>query len=955
MKLVALVAFCVVAGAPLSAQTVATVAQQFQNPAKNYRPMVRWWWPGNDVKDAELRREVDLLDQANFGGAEIQPFTIGLDPNMPEATRKRVDDYLSPSFFAHMQAALEEARAKGMWMDYTFGSGWPFGGAGVVTPELASTELRSEHQTIRGPVHFRGKILMPLLRESIAKDANLPSGWLNEFKQREKLVAVVAIRGDNVQYVPNQDSDRAPAVKSTGQLDPGTSIVLTGHMLPDGTLDWDVPPGTWQVFAFKEMPTGQKVVGGAGEGPQLVLDHMNKHAFDAYAERVGGTARQYDGQYFGHGLRAIFCDSLEVQAYLFWNDHFLQEFRQRRGYDLTPYLPILKIPGFEVPYNGTAARLPLYDIEGIGDRVRRDYWQTVSDVMIENFYSPFIQWAAANNLQSRVQAHGSPTDLLRVYGASSIPETEDLLDNGRYDFLKMSSSGADLYGRKIVSSESFVWHGKAYQTTPEKIKRYADELLTAGINEIIYHGYPYEYMDRPFPGWHPFATEGAFSSDMNQSNPFWPYLPQLNQYITRLQYISQAGTTEVPVALYRSMLAYDPIEPAPPEPEIDTRLMDAGYNFDHIDAYTILKSKVVEGKLISPGGEKFSVLVLPQPESISVPLADQLVTFARQGLPIVFMGGVPKTESSIVGGQLSESPGPDTLRNVLKDGHVHVAPDAKSVAKILEASISPNLHFNGAPLPFIEKRIGNLDTFFLRNPDDVAKQTIIESHALGSPELWNPWTGTIRPLAHVERHGGIIRVPIDVDPYGSVLLVFDPDGKSGEKPIEMSAPAQPELQIAVGENGWDFHGVGIGPGSHPQVIDMKMSSLEDWTMIDRLKNFSGRGQYTTTFTVPASLLSSNRRIVLDLGDVGNVAQISINGEPGPNLLLRPYRADVTPLLHAGENTLEITVVNALFNALSAKGVSANYLPEETNTANGLLPSGLVGPVRLEEMKSDGSL
>ncbi|EQD52103.1 hypothetical protein B1A_12851, partial [mine drainage metagenome] len=170
---------------------------------------------------------------------------------------------------------------------------------------------------------------------------------------------------------------------------------------------------------------------------------------------------------------------------------------------------------------------------------------------------------------------GSPTDLLRVYGASSIPETEDLYDNGRYDFLKMSSSAADLYGRKIVSSESFVWRGKAYQTTPEKIKRYADELLTAGINEIIYHGYPYEYMDRPEPGWHPFAANGSFSSHMNQHNPFWPYLPRLNEYITRVQYISQTGTTVAPVALYRGLLAYDSIEPAPPEPEIATRMMAA--------------------------------------------------------------------------------------------------------------------------------------------------------------------------------------------------------------------------------------------------------------------------------------------------------------------------------------------------------------------------------------------
>src|ERR1700733_9048719 len=123
MELIALCLLFAVGIVPLSAQSGATVAQQFQNPAKDYRPMVRWWWPGGDVNDAELRREVDLLDQANFGGAEIQPFTIGLDSKMPEATRKRVDDYLTPEFFSHVKAALDEARAHGMWLDYTFGSG----------------------------------------------------------------------------------------------------------------------------------------------------------------------------------------------------------------------------------------------------------------------------------------------------------------------------------------------------------------------------------------------------------------------------------------------------------------------------------------------------------------------------------------------------------------------------------------------------------------------------------------------------------------------------------------------------------------------------------------------------------------------------------------------------------------------------------------------------------------
>jgi hypothetical protein len=342
--------------------------------------------------------------------------------------------------------------------------------------------------------------------------------------------------------------------------------------------------------------------------------------------------------------------------------------------------------------------------------------------------------------------------------------------------------------------------------------------------------------------------------------------------------------------------------------------------------------------------------VLPQRESLSVELAAQLSAFAGQGLPIVFTGGVPSTQPNAVDGKLSVKPTTNPPQNILKNSNVHVEPDAKAVVKVLATSVSPNLHFKGKPLPFIEKRIGKLDFFFLRNPDDVSKQTTIECDASGTPELWNPWTGTIRPLAHFERSGNTVRVPISLDPYGSLLLVFDPEGKAPEKPFDMLSPADPAVQITLGQNGWDFHGVGIGPGSRTEEVDMKMSSLEDWTTIERLQTFSGRGQYTTTFTVPASLLDRHNPIVLDLGAVGDVAEISINGKRGPDLLLRPYRADVTSLVHAGNNTLQITVVNELYNALSAQGRSSNYLPEVTNTANGLLPSGLIGPVRLEEMK-----
>ena len=139
-------------------------------------------------------------------------------------------------------------------------------------------------------------------------------------EKRSKLVAVVAYRGSEAQVGPrrqqflmNPDGD----VKRTGMLDESSAVVLTNRLRPAGTLDWEVPEGDWQMFTFKQFPADLRVIGGAGSGPQLVMDHMNRDAFLAHAHRVGESAREHIGNYFGNGLRAIFCDSLEVHAYLF--------------------------------------------------------------------------------------------------------------------------------------------------------------------------------------------------------------------------------------------------------------------------------------------------------------------------------------------------------------------------------------------------------------------------------------------------------------------------------------------------------------------------------------------------------------------------------------------------------------------------------------------------------------
>lgn len=937
------------------ATSSAIVRKLFQSPPKKYRPIARWWWPGNDVTEVELRREIGVLDQAGFGGAEIQAFVKGFaTQGMPPEQLRRVNGFATPSFFQHVAVAIDEARSHGMFIDYTFGSGWPFGGGLDITPELASIELRSTHLSISGPAKFRERLQVPSLDDGDPLNGanalkGLPDGWPDRMRKRTRLVGVVAVRGTDAQWDRNLGGGRDRTAAISGALEPGTSINLTAHLEPDGTLTWDVPPGTWQLFVFCSLPTGQHVNAGAGDGPQLVMDHLSSAAFAAHAQRVGGNAIPYIGKYFGNGLRAIFCDSLEVSANLFWSDDFLAEFQQRRGYDLTPYLPILKVHSIFEPY-GEFVDLPLFEMPGAGQQVRHDYHLTVSDLMIERFYGQFNKWAHDHHLLSRTQAHGAPADVLRIYGEADIPETEDLFAQGGYDFLKMAASAAHVEGRAIVGSESFVWTNAAYETTPEKVKLAADELLTAGVNAIVYHGFPYIMPGVPAPGWHPFTGrfgEGNYSSQFNELNPLWPYFAPLNGYITRLQYLSQVGTNVSAVALFRNDLAHGADE-APPAPRLNQALMDAGYNYDHINADSLLHCTVRDKLLVTRGGAQYRALVLPAPNTIPAvdaiddDVAGKLVEFANAGLPIFFAKQIPTgAEGLMENAQATQR----ALTALHAFPNVSVAADIADLIAKLPQTVSSNVRFLGPSVPFIQKRIGNFNAYFLRNETDAVLHLHAEFEAEGTPELWDPWSGEIAGIASTQRKGSWVAVELDLEPFSSALIVFDPEGS------ETAAVAQKARRLlrteAIGSNGWKLSAAGLVPSGATSEFHRDLPALVDWSLDSELRGFSGRGVYTASFTAPGADAGSS--VILDLGNVRDVAEVTVNGKHVATLLLRPYRADITDFVHPGENTLEIAVTNTLYNSMTLRNPRA-FRPGPTENPSGLMSGGLMGPVQLKVME-----
>jgi hypothetical protein len=944
-----------------------SIHRQFQHPPVAYRPMVRWWWPGGDVQDAELRREIAELDQAGFGGAEIQALFMNLQPNVTEDERTRLYDFGTSRFLQHVRAAVDEARGRGMWIDLTFTSGWPFGGGEVITPERTVTDLLYSEAIVQGGERVHQQLDLPQLSSSPVGSyvhmmlgdpiAPNPPGWDERLKARARTIAVLAFRAQppQIEAVGTPSLAGSPNIGQSGRIDLSSMVDLTSQMSAAGMLDWQSPVGEWRIFVFRQVAIGDRLMGGAWPGPELILDHLSHEAFDAYAQQLGDPLTTALSDRFGDGLRALFCDNIEIPADLYWSDDFPQEFERRRGYSVVPYLPLIIQFGYAHPYN-PATTQPLYDYPEVGTAVRRDYWKTVGELLTERFYQPLVEWGSQHGLLTRLQAHASPTDLLRVYGLAAIPETEQLAGNGTFDFNKVASSAADLYGRKIVSSESFASMGDPYWTTPETLKENTDKLIVAGVNEIVYHGSPYVRDDRPFPGWGPFntGTPVSFASFMNRRNTFWPYIPRINAYISRLQYVSQIGTAVNPIAVLNTRMGFDNTDigydsTRHEDPPITQALQHAGYGFDHINFDALLTGKAEGGDFVTVGGARFRAIVIDDSSWLDSDAAVALASAAQQGVSVIFVGALPTASESFRDYKVESKKVRDAVGTIVTSSRGKHVQTIADLIPTLNASVPPNVRFQRGPaLPFIEKKLGPLDAFFFRNPQSDAVTVELEVSASGSPQLWNPWTGSITAYGNFQSLGNAKRISLSLSGHESALLVFDTADQHAAATVSKTNGDTTGIAVS---GPWDFHSVGhLSDGSDVR-LSRKLSQLIDWAKDEQLASFSGRGTYITHINLPGEMLVKAKHITLDLGDVRDVAEIKINGRNTSALLMPPYASDVSKMIRPGSNEIEITTVNSLSNAADTH-LPVIAIEPSMRTAKGYVarPGGLLGPVVIKITK-----
>jgi len=751
----------------------------------------------------------------------------------------------------------------------------------------------------------------------------------------------------------------------------GAILDLTARVDSAGRLAWSAPAGHWTLYAVMQQGTGQRVKRAAPGGAGKVLDHFSHEALTHYLAPFDGAFNRYDAPL----PRAFFNDSFEVYS-ANWTGDFFEQFRLRRGYDLRHHLPALLGEG---------------DGDTVG-RVKSDYRETLSDMLLERFTRPWVAWAHARGSLTRNQAHGSPGNLLDLYAAVDIPETEifgpsgfpipDLRKDPAFDneppdplMLKFASSAAHVAGKPFASSESATWLGEHFQVALSQVKPEIDQLFAAGINHVFYHGIAYSPVDAPWPGWLFYA-----STNFGPSNSFWRDFPALNDYIARCQSILQSGLPDNDILLYfpihdiwRRMdglelrLEVHNLERwfhGTPFHEAATYLWKQGYTFDYVSDRQLAQAHSAGGTIqTATSGGRYDVVLAPRVHTLPLATLEKLFALAAEGATVVFHEALPEDVPGLdrlaerqarLARRLADIPWQSTPTGGLQTaaigrGKFLLGGDLGLL--LTEAGLRRETLVESG-LTFVRRSYEGGQHYFLSNlgPQPVEGWVPLGVDAAAAA-LFDPLTGQRALAATRVGTAGGLEVYLQLEPGQSCLL------RTFHAPVD--GPAWAYLQ-ATGdgiplEGPWQVTFMDGGPG---RPAGFETAHLASWTQLgdDEARRFAGTARYRLTFEKPALAADD---WLLDLGDVRESARVTLNGREVGALWSLPFKTPVGAYLQEGTNLLEIEVTNLAANRIAdmdrrgevwkifynTNFVNINYRPFDASDWPPF-ESGLLGPVRL---------
>lgn len=739
--------------------------EQWSNPRAEHRPVARWWWPGGSVDPQVVEEQLERIAAAGFGAVELQPLLLGLgDEDI--AADPQLRSVGNPAFVQRVASAANAAHAAGLQFDLTLGSGWP---GGLPTDKrFSERQLLMAEIRLIGPLDFEGPL--PAVPDQEYRD-NVE--WMLDVlgppDEDAHVVEILAARiGD--------ERDGTPTL--------GEARILTDRRSGE-RFAWKVPEGDWAIFVLYENSTGHFVMGGAYPGAEedaLVVDHLSEPGaralLDGYAAPVLAAAD-------AGAVRALFVDSLELMGQLPFTTDFLEQFRLRAGYELTPYLPLLFRSGGESKYAemidlfGTSGK-PLYvdRVPGTAERVREDYESVRRALFEERFITGIRQWANTRGLALRLQAHGGYGDYLDTYALADIPESEGLFAGGSFDFLKLASSAAHVAGRRRASTESFI----TLRLFGNRLERpdmhmLAGRAFSAGINQLVYHGVPYPYTRADGKQWYPFSggfgriLAGPFPMTHRIDDAELASLADFNLFISRLSLAMTRGRPVMDLAWLRAdpsypdtvSLRFGKVEPHESESSTTGTLRRRGLAHDRVSRTMLTTARVLDGRF-EIGAAAYRALLLDPLEVAEPQLVEKIDEIAAAGIPVFTLGALPVRAPGLHEAQRRDvrtrnaserltksvivTAGDDKLETLLAR---HVAADLVGPADGEELTVS-----------IARRSSGGEEIVLLVNESWTASTPRLRfARAVEDLIVWDPRTGERRVVHNRIAEGDIVEIPMD--------------------------------------------------------------------------------------------------------------------------------------------------------------------------------------------------
>jgi len=734
-------------------------------------------------------------------------------------------------------------------------------------------------------------------------------------------------------------------------------VDISARMDQKGKLSWDVPPGKWLVLRYGHTTTGQQNAPAPLPGRGLECDKLSKQAAAAHYNGLMGKLVAENRQLSGPGkvLVSTHIDSWEVGSQN-WTPQMREEFQRRRGYDLLPFLPV---------FTGR-----VMDSVEASERFLWDFRQTVSELLVENYAGEFRRLANKDGLRLSIEAYDNlPADEMTYGGQADEPMAEfwawaigaNYAGHVAYTPFEMTSV-AHIYGKKIAGAEAFTsTNQEKWLGHPAVIKGLGDWAFCEGINRFVFH----RYAAQPWTNVAPGIGMGPWGLHYERTQTWWEQSKAWHEYLARCQYLLQQGMFVADVLYFEGEGAPRKFEP-PAEAEIAPHVR-GGYNYDGCNAEVLLtRLSVKGGRLVLPDGMSYRVLVVPPAEMMTPSVLRKLKELADAGATII-AGTKPPVKSPSLA---DRGEGDAEVKSLAAELWPKLV-TGKSAAQLLgERGIKPD--FSSKPLlRHIHRTLGDAEVYFVANPEPHAVDAVAEFRVTGKqPEFWWPDTGRTEAAKDFEIKEGITRVPLRLDPSGSVFVIFrkatDITKGTGKNWVETTP-----IQEITGPWTVSFDPKWGGP-----VQPVTFEKLKDWSTSEdpKIRYYSGSAVYRTTFQ------AKKGHCFLVLGKVDIMAEVTLNGKPLGILWKPPFRVDVSDALLEGENTLEVKVVNLWINRL----IGDEQLPEDSDRKpdrtlkswpqwliegkpsqsgrytfathllwkkdDPLQPSGLLGPVRLEAIE-----